>query len=73
MTSDDSSINFSVIVNENLFNDELLIPSSLSSIISKYEDKSASFCVTNRIIVERGPTYLFCSTSTPLDDEISAS
>ena len=73
MTSNNSFVCMSVIVNEYFSNNEPSILSSLSLITSKYEDKSPSFCVTNLIIVDVGSTNLFCSISTPDDVDILAS
>ena len=47
------------------FNDELVLPASLSSILPKEDDRYPSLSVNTLIIVETGPKYLFCSTSVP--------
>ena len=54
------------------FNDEILIPSSLSSIISKCVNQSQAHCVIILIIVLRDPTYFFCSNSVREDVDILA-
>ena len=72
MTFNNNSIICSMIVDEYFFNEEFSLPASLSSILSKYVDKSPFFCVTNVIKVQIGPTYLFCSISTPEEKDIRA-
>ena len=55
------------------FNVELVITASFSSFYSKYVYRSPSLCVKKLIIVETGPTDLFCSVFLPNDVEYLAS
>ena len=55
------------------FDEELSFPALLSSISSKCVDYLPSFCVPNRIKVDKGPSNLFCSISTPEGVDILAS
>ena len=47
------------------FNVELVIPASVSSIFSKWDDKSPSICFNNLIIADTFPRFLLCSISIP--------
>ena len=55
-----------LLIVSNCSNDELLNQSSLSSIITKYDDISPSVCVSDLKTVETGPTIFFVFFRSPM-------